>query len=77
MTTAHLAPGGQQWPGGAGAGLVGSGKAPLGLGLGCENHTPSLLRGFPGGAVEKNPRANAGDMGSVPALGRPHIPWSN
>ena len=31
------------------------------------------LRGFPGGAVVKNPPANAGDtkdMGSIPGLGR-------
>ena len=26
--------------------------------------------GFPGGAVVKNPPANAGDMGSSPGLGR-------
>ena len=26
--------------------------------------------GFPGGAVVKNPRANAGDVGSVPGSGR-------
>ena len=33
--------------------------------------------GFPGGAVIKNPPANAGDTGSSPALGRCHMPWSN
>ena len=27
---------------------------------------------FPGGAIIKNPPANAGDTGSVPALGRSH-----
>ena len=32
---------------------------------------------FPGGAVVKNPPANAGDMGSSPGLGRSHIPRSN
>ena len=26
--------------------------------------------GFPGGAVVKNPPANAGDTGSIPGLGR-------
>ena len=26
--------------------------------------------GFPGGSVVKNPPANAGDMGSIPGLGR-------
>ena len=32
---------------------------------------------FPGGAVVKNPPANAGDMGSSPGPGRSHMPWSN
>ena len=32
---------------------------------------------FPGGTVDKNPPANAGDMGSIPGLGRSHMPWSN
>ena len=35
------------------------------------------LRDFPGGAVVKNPPANAGDMGLIPGLGRSHMPWSN
>ena len=30
---------------------------------------------FPGGAMDKNPPANAEDMGSSP--GRSHMPWSN
>ena len=34
-------------------------------------------RGFPGGAVVKNPPANAGDTGSSPAPGRSHMPRSN
>ena len=30
--------------------------------------------GFPGGAVVKNPPANAGDMGASPGLGKiPHV----
>ena len=29
-----------------------------------------LERGFPGGSMVKNPPANAGDMGSIPDLGR-------
>ena len=33
--------------------------------------------GFPGGAVDKNPPANAGDAGSIPGLGRSHMPRSN
>ena len=32
---------------------------------------------FPGGTVVKNPPANAGDTGSSPGPGRPHMPWSN
>ena len=34
-------------------------------------------RGFPGGAVLKNPPANAGGTGSIPGLGRSHTPRSN
>ena len=33
--------------------------------------------GFPGGAVVKNPPANAGDMGSSPGPGRSHMLQSN
>ena len=33
--------------------------------------------GFPGGAVVKNPPANAQDTGSSPGPGRSHIPQSN
>ena len=32
---------------------------------------------FPGGAVVKNPPANAGDTGSSSGLGRSHMPRSN
>ena len=32
---------------------------------------------FPGGAVVKNPPANAGDTGLSSGLGRSHMPWSN
>ena len=32
---------------------------------------------FSGGPVVKNPPANAGDMGSVPDLGRSFMLWSN
>ena len=31
----------------------------------------------PGGRVDKNPPANAGDMGLIPGLGRFQMPWSN
>ena len=35
------------------------------------------LEDFPGGAVVKNPPVNVGDMGSIPDLGRSHMPWGN
>ena len=35
------------------------------------------MRDFPGGAAVKNPPANAGNMGSIPGLGRSHMPRSN
>ena len=35
------------------------------------------LEDFPGGAVVRNPPANAGDMGLSPRPGRSHMPWSN
>ena len=35
------------------------------------------LRGFPGGLVVKNTPANAGNIGSIPGLGRSHRPGSN
>ena len=33
--------------------------------------------GFPGGTVDKNPSASAGDMGLTPGLGRFYMPGSN
>ena len=36
-----------------------------------------LLSGFPGGAVVESLPANAGDMGSIPGLGRSHMLRSN
>ena len=35
------------------------------------------MGGFPGGAVVKNPPANAGDTGSSPGPGRSHMLRSN
>ena len=35
------------------------------------------LLDFSGDAVDKNPPANAGDMGLIPGLGRLHMRWSN
>ena len=32
---------------------------------------------FSGDTVDKNPPANAGDMGSIPGLGRFHMPQGN
>ena len=32
--------------------------------------TLSFHKGFPGGSLVKNPPANAGDVGSIPGLGR-------
>ena len=32
---------------------------------------------FRGGVTDKNPPANAGDMGSIPGPGRFHMPLSN
>ena len=40
-----------------------------------QNKTNTM--GFPGGAVVKNPPANAADTGSSPGPGRSHMPWSN
>ena len=36
-----------------------------------------VVRDFPGGAVVKNPLANAEDTGSSPGPGRSHMPRSN
>ena len=36
-----------------------------------------LPQGFPGGAVVKNPPANAGNPGSSPGPGRSHMPRTN
>ena len=36
-----------------------------------------VLLGFPGGAVVRNPPANAGDTGLSPGLGRSRMPRSN
>ena len=37
----------------------------------------TLYKGFPGGAVVKNPPANAGNTGSSPGPGRSHMPQSH
>ena len=33
--------------------------------------------GLPWWLRGKNPPANVGDMGSIPGLGKSHMPWSN
>ena len=40
-------------------------------------HLKIINAGFPGGAVVKNPPANAGDTGLSPGPGRSHMPQSN
>ena len=35
------------------------------------------IQGFPGSSVVKNPPANVGDTGSIPALGESHKPRSS
>ena len=42
-----------------------------------EGKLKNLSGGFPGGAVVKNPPANAGNTGSSPGPGRSHMPRSN
>ena len=42
--------------------------------------TPEIKEGpvdFPGGPVDKNPPANAGDTDSIPGLRRSHLLWNN
>ena len=36
-----------------------------------------FLLDFPGGSVDKDPAANAGDTGLIPARGEFHILWSS
>ena len=42
-----------------------------------KKYIKNSYRDFPGGAVVKNPPANAGDMDSIPGMGRSHRPRSN
>ena len=42
-----------------------------------KSYFKSVYEGFPGGAVVKNPPANAGDTGSSPGPGRSRMPRSN
>ena len=36
-----------------------------------------VVESFHDGSVIKNLTANVGETGSIPALGRSHMPWSN
>ena len=49
--------------------------------LGSHNPTDKGRVGGVGGdaasTVARNPPASAGDMGSIPGLGRFHMPWNN
>ena len=50
--------------------------------LQCVEYSRHLIKNFrdwsfPGGSEVKNPPAEAGDMGSIPDLGRPHTPRNN
>ena len=42
-----------------------------------KKHVKTKAKDFPGGTVHKNLPANAEDVGSIPGLGRFHMPWSN
>ena len=45
---------------------------------GLVNFSPlNLVGDFPGGLVDKNPLANAGDTSSIPDPGRSHTPQGN
>ena len=40
-------------------------------------HWKDFPMDFPGGTVAGNPSVSAGDTGSIPGLGRSHVPWSS
>ena len=52
-------------------------KEIKGMFLSSSTMTSKHACGLPGGAVVKNPPANAGDTGSSPGPGRSHMPRSN
>ena len=45
--------------------------------MGSDQVKIGLLWGLPSGSVVKNLRTSAGDTGSIPGLGRSHMPQSN
>ena len=42
-----------------------------------EELNKNILKDFPGGTVDQNLPANAGDTGPIPGPGRFYIPWNN
>ena len=46
-------------------------------GDGCTTENKKYTRYFPGSLVDKNPPANAEDVGLIPGQGRVHMPWSS
>ena len=49
----------------------------LWVSIGCLFDKKISSQGFPGGTKDKNPHANAGDMGSIFPLERSHKPRDN
>ena len=47
------------------------------LGVVVNRYSKAWNMGFPSGSVVKNLPANAGDTGSIPSLGRSHLPLNN
>lgn len=45
--------------------------------MGSDQVKTGLLWGLPGGSVGKNPPTIVGDTGSIPGLGRAHMPQSS
>ena len=65
------------WLGRCGQQAVGRGVSPNIEAVDKRGTHKTLRQDFPGGAVVKNPPANAGDMGSIPGPGGSHIQRSN
>ena len=52
-------------------------RQPLVPSHGSAQKLKNLPGGLSGDSVVKNPSVNAGDTGSIPALGGSHMPWSS
>ena len=46
-------------------------------GVGETRNLRENTKGFSGGLDSKESAGSAGDLGSIPGLGRPHVPWGN